>query len=188
MAGCLSHNLGQSLGYGAHGEVFEVLGDSDKAIKLSVLYDAYDTPIDHMFNNILQVHTYLKGKCIFPLASIYEFAKISEGSRDTVDGKQKYITYYCVMERLLPLKEDDKKVLKTICDIYNKNVEQKKPIKNILKELSCWFDFDQHKVLEFYDALVKCPISHNDVHRRNILKDKYNNFKLVDFDRSSFNG
>jgi len=181
------YKISKSLGYGAHGEVFSICENEQKAIKIAVLYDAYDVPIDSMFTNISDMHTYLKGKRIFPLAAVYDFAKISDGWRDTVEGKQKYISYYCVTEKLLPLSEDEKKVLKTICDIYNKNVAQTKPIKNILNELSDWFSFDKKKVHEFYELLTKCPISHNDVHRRNILKDTNNNFKLIDFDRSTFN-
>lgn len=185
---CVPYKLGSQLGYGAHGEVFEVQEQPSKAVKVSVLYDAYDVPIDDMFATINHTHSYLKGKCIFPLAPIYEFAKISEGHRDTVSGKQKYIVYYCVMDKLQPLSEDEKKVLKTICDVYNKNVKQTKPMKDILKDLSSWFCFDQAKVLEFYEMLLACPIQHNDVHRRNILKDSNNNFRLIDFDRSCLNG
>lgn len=178
----LPFELGDELGYGADGQVFSLKTDISRVIKLSIIYQD-DKSLIQEFDEVKEKFNYLINRNIKHLAKVFEFKFLLAGARKTINGDQNYILYYTVLEKLNKISEDESKVLKTLCDSYNKKFEINKSVIQIINELQNWLSFDKEKVLEFYWFLTNCPVKHNDVHRRNIMKDDYGNFKLIDFDR-----
>ena len=58
-------------------------------------------------------------------------------------------------------------------------------VKNEMKVLSKYFDFNHEKYVDFYQNLCLLNFHHNDIHIRNIMKDESSNLKLIDFDKST---
>lgn len=177
-------DIGEELGYGAHGQVFTLKHSPDKVLKVSKLYDSIILDVNQAYKEVKEVYHYLMDNDYPCFAKVFNFDLIAKETRPTINGPQDYIIFYSVLEKLFPLEEDEKKVFKTICDKFNNNIEKNKPLAKILDELSAWLIFDRQKALAFWSALQSSPINHNDVHRRNIMKDANNNYKLVDFDKA----
>ena len=178
---------------GADGEVFELKADPNKVIKISIL-------IDLDFNGL----RFLKNKCEHisnvltalmqdnaPFAKVFKYHNIGSfkrllSPRDNLIIEQDYILYYYTMEKCQKLSEDEKKVFHSIVSHEDRGLMKNfSPLKlrQILFGLSRGLDFDVEKVIIFYESLLSSKIIHNDLHPRNIMKDKDGNFKLVDFDR-----
>jgi hypothetical protein len=177
--------LGEPTGFGgAHGEVFELVGLPDRVIKLSVLYDTfnYRETFQNAFLDIEMTFAKLIVASPSHFVRVFDFSKLAIGRRKVVFGPQEYIVYGTTMEKLFPLTEGEKKILKTICSLYNKDVDDRRPVEKIVSEVAQWYDFPVDKVLTFYSQLLSCPHIHNDCHRRNIMKDSNNNYKLIDLD------
>lgn len=178
--------LGDELGYGADGQVFSLKSDYDKVLKLSVIYQN-DINLNHHFDAVSKKLSFIMKLDSKHLAKVFEFNFLFLGNRNTINGPQKYLVYYTLLEKLNKFTEDEGKVLKTLCDIYNNKFGKNKPFIQSCNELQNWLLFDREKVLDFYKFLIHCPVKHNDVHRRNIMKDNLGNFKLIDFDRMTLN-
>lgn len=185
----INYSIGQEIGFGgADGQVFEISDHKDKVIKISVLYDNFDSCLEDRFKNIYKTLNVLKNIRPSEYARVYEYEYIGKYNRpfyDKVDG-QDYILYYYVMEKLNKISEDEKKVFHSILSHEDrmaiKNFSVSK-IKKMLNGLSLGLDFDKEKIILFYEALQNSNIKHLDLHPRNIMKDNFGNFKLIDFDR-----
>lgn len=176
--------IGKEIGYGADGQVFDLIDFPNRVIKFSVLYQLYGSKeLSKSFKDLEIKYHFLINHNFHHLVKIYDFGYLFTGMRNTVSGIESYIVYFSVMEKLAKPFEDENKVLKSLCDSYNKGY----PISNI-KELSDWYDCDTSKVLMFYHTIAGCNVKHLDIHRRNIMKDKNGNFKLIDLDRIEING
>jgi hypothetical protein len=184
----ISNSIGDELGYGVHGQVFDLKGPKGRVIKFTKLYDNPIYPLDNAFRENKKVYQFLMKHDYPCFAKVFDMQFIAKEQRKTVDGLQDFIIYYSILEKLLPLEEDEKKVFKTICAIHNQDIENNKPVPELLDELSEWFSFDKERAIKFWNALKSSPIHHNDVHRRNIMKDSFNNYKLVDFDKATLLG
>jgi thiamine kinase-like enzyme len=93
------------------------------------------------------------------------------------------------MEKLNKISEDEKKVFHSIMSHEDQNLHKNfsmSKIKNMLQGLSMGLDFDASKIIIFCENLRSTVIHHNDIHPRNIMKDNFGNFKLIDFDRCYF--
>ena len=182
----ISFQLKEKLGDGADGEVFQ-LEDSEKVIKLSILYDLdYNTDLIQKFKNISKNISTIQKNKLKHFAAIYEYGLVCRSSRKTFLGEQKFIIYYYVMEKLFKLTIDERKVFHTILSHEDLNLEKKfssHQLDSILNGLSFGLDFDFTKVRNFYFQTIENSIQHNDLHVRNIMKDKFGCFKLIDFDR-----
>lgn len=178
----LPYEVDDEVGYGVHGQVFGIASDPSKVIKFSTLYET-STAIESEFKKINDAQNFLINQNHPNLAKVFETGLLMKGVRIFAGLKQQYYIYYLVMERLQKLTQDEAKVIKTVCDFYNKDQLFTKPLPLLIEELTGWFSFNKHNVLEFHRFLTSGPIKHNDVHRRNIMKDAAGNFKLIDFDR-----
>lgn len=177
------HFIGEKIGDGADGEVFNFI--DNKVIKFSIIYQ-YDLDIHHIYSNIEKILLYLQSFQPSTHARVYEYKYLGTCARKTVNGFQPYIFYYYVMEKLNKLSEDEKKIFHTILSHEDKNIIKdysSKKIKEMLKGLSRGLDFDEKKVTFFCNNFRKTMVQHNDIHVRNIMKDALGNFKLIDFDR-----
>lgn len=172
----------EEIGIGAQGTVFSIKNTSN-VIKISALYDwnKYKN-FENEYENISQVYNFIINNKPINVVSIFEFNKIHDGLRKTYNGEQRYIIYFSIQERLNNLTEDEKKVFKTVCQSVNNELDSSHSIEAILKDLSSWYDFDLNKIIIFYNSLKQSRIEHKDFHIGNIMKDKNNNYKMIDFD------
>jgi serine/threonine protein kinase len=186
-----NHLIGAELGIGADGQVFSLQNEENKVIKFCVKFDYFDTSLKSDYQNIDKILSYIANKKPLAYAQVYEHDCLGEYSRDMYDGsKQKYILYYYVMEKLSKISEDEKKVFHSILSHEDRNAKKNfsiLKIKEMLSGLRLGLDFSSEKIILFCENLNNVSISHNDIHPRNIMKDKNNNFKLIDFDRCTIN-
>jgi len=171
------------LGYGNDGEVFQLLEDPNKVIKFSVVYDCNYSN----YANLDKVLSYLAMTNDPVCARVYERKYLGEYPWEFFGGVQrKYILHYYIMDKLNKISEDEYKVFHSIISHEDRNIVKNysvEKIKDILKGLSKGLDFDERRVIFFYDNLINGPIHHVDLHPRNIMKDGAGYFKLIDFDR-----
>lgn len=184
-------SIGTKLGDGADGEVFLLAKEPNKVIKFCVLYETGSIKIENTYKYISKVINYLIGYPDPVFAHVYEHVFLGEYSRIAWGNrKQRYYLYYYVMEKLQSLSEEERKVFDTIVSHEDRGKKKNfspERIKNILSELALGLDFDMEKVKFFCENFKKSPVSHLDIHPRNIMKDNTGNFKLIDFDRAEIN-
>jgi serine/threonine protein kinase len=179
------------LGDGADGEVFDIEGHPDKVIKFCVLYDTGNRPIKKTFKQIDGLLDYLTENPASAYARVHSHGYLGEYSRPISWSKngQAFILYYYVMEKLQKITEDERKVFHSIVSHEDRGIKKNfssDKIKEMLTGMAYGLDFDVERVMFFYDNFKNTPVSHLDIHVRNIMKDSGGNFKLVDFDRAQF--
>lgn len=178
------------LGDGSDGEVFEIENSPDKVIKFCVAYERFKVDLTkHYRKDIIPILNHLIDNPIAAYARVYAHEYMGIYQRDFLsspNGKQQFILYYYIMERLNKISEDENKVFHSILSHEDKRIAKNYPlpkIKKMLQGLSCGLDFDAEKVILFCENLKSSPVEHLDIHSRNIMKDTNGNFKLIDFDR-----
>lgn len=184
----VNFSLSNRLGDGADGEVFELQDKPDKVIKFCVLYEYEGSDIKANINGILKSLSYIKYNRPCTYAQVHDYMYLGESSRrlESLGKNQNYILYYYIMEKLFKISEDEKKVFHSILCHQDMNLKKDysiNKIKEMLRGMGRALDFDFDKVTFFCDNVKKIPLQHQDVHVRNIMKDKMGNFKLIDFDR-----
>ena len=123
-------------------------------------------------------------------AKVYDYGLIHFGERETEVGKQKYVVYYSILEKLYAISEDEKKVFHTILSHEDSGKIKKfssKELGKILFNLRRGLDFSEEEVKLFHTNLQATKIRHCDIAPRNIMKNKLGKFKLIDFDRMEIN-
>jgi len=181
----LPFQLGECLGNGNQGYVYSDLDNSEQVIKLSILVDDFGPiTLNDRFDNIRKTYRHIIDNPHSSIVKISKFDQLSKGSEFIFEWEQCWIIYYSIMEKLNPLSEDECKVFKTICDAFNGEVKIERTVEIIVKEQKEWLKFDDEKILNFYKSLSDLKIDHKDFEPRNIMKDKDNNIKLIDFDLS----
>lgn len=182
---------GERLGDGADGEAFVIADEITKVMKLSVIYDRFESsPKEIYFSQIAPVLNYVMLNSPAMCVTVYEHGYLGEYSRQLSNwrqNKQKFVIHYCIMERLHNLSDDEKRVFHTLVSHEDREIKKDfKPnkIKEIIGGLARGLDFDAEKVILFCNQLREGYLSHSDIHPRNILKDGNGYFKLVDFDRA----
>ena len=165
--------LGAELGSGVTGSVFEF---ENKAIKLCINYELPNQSIiDFLIEN--------KDLNFVKVFSHKLYGPYKDNGFPYKDHGYESILSVIVMEKLLKISSDEEKVFHTILsheDLNKKKNFSNSELKKILKELSIGLDFDEGKVIFFYEGLRNYIIYHSDIHQRNIMKDQLNNFKMVD--------
>ncbi len=181
-------SLGQEIGYGAQGNVFVINDHPERVMKISFMYDIHDETIESKFESVSKIYNYIKDNNPSGLVRIYDFGHLTDGTREVYsyikDQKkfQKIIIFYSIQEKLQQLSEDEKKVFKTICQLWRSELELKRPLEEVIAEQAVFLDFNQAKVNEFVKHITDCPVDNRDKHRRNVMKDSDGNFKMIDFD------
>lgn len=184
----ISFSVGQRLGKGSDGEVFSLTDESDKVIKVCMLFPIDNTAQEVYSETIVPVLTSLISNPIDIFARVYTHEHLGTFfDRYSND----FILYFYTMEKLEDISEDEKKVFHTILSHEDRGIVKNysiKEVQEILQGLNLGLDFDENKVIFFYKSLKKSNINHADIHPRNIMKDKEGNFKMIDFDRAQLNG
>ena len=183
-------NISKKIGDGADGECFDLLDSPDKVIKLSVLYEYDRGDIETQYKqSISPIIDFLISNPITIFGKIYSHNYIGSFSRDFNGSPQSFIIYYYVMEKLNKISDDEQKVFHTILSHEDRGLNKNfsiADVKKILNGLKIGLDFNCKKILDFYSEMLCCPIVHLDLHPRNIMKDNFGNFKLIDLDRCKF--
>lgn len=182
----IMHRIGQEMGRGSDGQVFEIIDDYTKVIKLSVLYETQNHDLDQEYLQRSQVLDYLIQNPSPIHARVYEHVKLGEWKRSFDNRSQRYILHYCVMERLKELSGDENKVFHSILSHEDRGVIKNFPIirlRKILKGLEKGLEFSEGKIVVFLDKLKSAKVRHLDLHQRNVMVDGHGNYRLIDFDR-----
>lgn len=186
-------NIGESLGDGSDGQVFDLTSDPNKVIKISLLSCYLGEDLDSQYSKIETSLRYLKEHDDISYARLYtyeclgKFTRTVFNDRISLGEEEDFILYSYVMEKCLKLSQDEKKVFHTLLDHEDRNIAKNytpTEIKNILTGLAVGLDFDESKVTLFCDNLRLSPLRHKDISVRNIMKKDSGDFKLVDFDRT----
>lgn len=178
--------LGERLGDGADGEVLTIMGQPDRVIKLGIIYDNPSRGLG-VYKDIQRVLDYLIATPTEAHVRVYERGFLGTYSRYVHQGEQEFLMYYYIMEKLEKISEDERKVFHSILShedrkiVKNYSADQ---IKEMLHGMSQGLDFDQERVILFCQRLKQAPISHRDLHVRNIMKDAVGDFRLIDLDRA----
>jgi len=181
--------LGARLGDGADGEVFSINGDDSRVFKLGILYERYDTGLLKAYQQIRDVLNFMQTEKPEGYAHVYEHEYLCTSSRKVEhlrSGKQYFIIYSYTMEKLNKISEDERRVFHSILSHEDRGIEKNfssDKIREMLEGLARGLDFDAEKVTLFCDNIRAAPVSHLDIHVRNIMKNESGNFKLIDFDR-----
>jgi thiamine kinase-like enzyme len=177
------------LGEGADGEVFSIINDNTKVIKLGIKYEYGDEDLDKEYRRISQGLEYFINVQPRVYARVYEQGYLGTFSREISSfrgGKQKFIIYYYTMEKLEKITEDEKKVFHSILSHEDRGIEKKfspDKVREMLQGMGRGLDFDVEKVTFFYENIKSASVSHLDIHARNIMKNGSGDFKLIDLDR-----
>ena len=185
----LPYQVGERLGEGADGEVFSIPNEPQKVLKLGILYERHDREFESHYKHIQKVLDYLIVNQTAAYARVYEQGYLGTYSRKATywrNGEQKFIIYYYTMEKLEKISEDERRIFHSILSHEDRGIEKKfspDKIREMLQGMSRGLDFDAEKVTLFCDNIRSAPISHLDIHVRNIMKNGLGDFKLIDLDR-----
>jgi serine/threonine protein kinase len=182
----------ERLGHGgADGETFAIKNDPTKAIKFSIIYDRFSqSPISIYQKEIAPTLDFIMTVKPTICATVYEYGYLGEYVREMPywkDGYQNFVIHYCIMEKLLPLTEDEKKVFHTLISHEDRKIKKDlspEKIGETLRGLARGLDFDAEMIILFCEQMRKTNFSHSDIHPRNILKDTNGHYKFIDFDRA----
>lgn len=173
---CPAHlTKGASLGSGVDGEVFSIIDYPNRVIKLGLIYHGeYDNYDYNSLANVLEF-IYLNKPPAY--VHVYEYGRMCETDDVTI--------YYCVMEKLLEISEDEGRIFHSILsheDFGKKKDLSPVKVQELIYGMSA-LDLDAKKVTLFCNNIRTSPVIHWDMHTRNIMKDDAGNFKLIDLDR-----
>jgi hypothetical protein len=178
--------LGEELGYGRDGSVFQLLDFPDRVAKSSALYDEdYSGATRALYAAKAAVLDFVKHFKPLPYVAVFERGLLLESQRDTVLGRQEFLVHYCVMPKLTQPTDNESKVFDTLSsyDVFNfKRGFVPHRIDQVLHRLHSTLIFDPVKVMTFLYHLAASPLMHEDIHERNIMKDDNGNYNLVDLD------
>jgi serine/threonine protein kinase len=178
----LPFTIDKCIGSGNQGQVYSLKDNPDQVVKLSMLYDDFTgLSLEEEFDKLQKIYQHIIDNPHKSLVKVYSFGELYRGKMEIFEWEHNYVIYNAIMQKLNTLSENEQKVFKTVCDIYNKALEAR-PIATILDELEEWFDVDKGRVLTFYNSLSSLDIDNKDVKPQNIMKDNEGQYKLIDYD------
>lgn len=184
--------INNKIGEGADGEVYEVRDNPEQVIKFCILYQTGRKTVDSIYKKISNVLDVLSNPTP-AFATVYSYGLVGEFKRQVAwtNHPQPYLIYYYIMEKLNKITEDEEKVFHSILSHKDRGIHKNysdDKIKEMLLGMKTALDFDEKKITFFCDNIKNSPVSHMDIHERNIMKDSFGNFKFVDFDRAQIVG
>lgn len=185
----IPYQLGSEAGFpGADGQVFNLIEYPNQVLKISVLFEDFESNLEDKYKEIISVLSYIKDNDIPACARIYEIQHVGKFRQAWYVNSswRDYFLFYYTMEKLNKISVDEKKVFHSVLSHEDRGFAKSytlKQIKKMVHEMSLFLDFDKEKVMLFCEQVERLPFAHNDIHIRNIMKDEFSNFKLIDFDR-----
>lgn len=182
----IPYQLGEELGHGADGQVFEVLDDPTKVIKICGIFQLPNHDLEQEYRQRSNVMHHMICDPSPIHACVYEHVKLGEFERTFDHHPQHYILHYTVMERLAELSEDEKKVFHSILSHEDRGLIKNFPLtklQSILQGLGMGLDFSENKVMVFLKELKMSKVRHLDLHERNVMRNADGDYRLIDFDR-----
>jgi serine/threonine protein kinase len=182
----ITYDLGQEIGVGAHGQVFELLDNPVKIIKLCVLYEYGINPYNE-YARIRDIVQHVMDNKPNPYVGVYAHGYLGTHTRATYNGtEQKLVLYYYVMEKLSELSANERTMFDSIISQDDMGV-----IKNLsaskfdatLKDLKRTLDFDPEMVKLFCREVKASELRQEDSHHRNIMKRQDGSFVFIDLER-----
>lgn len=167
-------NESDFIGKGVDGEVYSMPNNPDRVIKFCQVFDC----------DQYELTAAVLDKLLLEPLPIY--ARVyARGYRKFVS--KGYVLYFYVMEKLIPISEDERKVFHTILSHEDRNIKKNytsSELEKILSGLKRGLDFDAERVKFLCERLRESPIKHLDIHPRNIMKNAEGDYKFIDFDRA----
>jgi RIO-like serine/threonine protein kinase len=155
--------LGEKLGEGVDGSVY-ALANEDAVVKFSRSFDR-----ELLAEIVAGYHAHY--------VKVLDFGVGESG------------IHFTVMERLLPITDDEAKVFHSLLSHEDKNAVKKRltsaELDEVLAGLAKGLEFDALDVGVFYYQVMHSTIKHDDIHERNVMKNKDGEFKLIDLNRLS---
>ena len=176
--------LGEFVGEGADGEIFSLLEDNSKVIKLSILYG--NSEVEKEYRKIHKSLRYLTHTHTEPYVRVYDHSFLGHFSEKIVGGARDFILFYTIMEKLEKISEDERKIFHSILSHEDKRIIKNfstAQIEDMLHGMSLGLEFEHDKVILFCEQIKRSSLKHLDIHVRNIMKSSDGNFKLIDLDR-----
>lgn len=169
---------GISLGGGVDGEVFSIIDSTSKVIKFGISFDEDESEYSsYNYKSLTKVLGFIQLQQPSAYVRVYDYGRTCETDEAMI--------YYCVMEKLREISEDERRIFHSILsheDFGKKKDLSAAKVEELISGMSA-LDFDPKKVRLFCDNIKAPPLSHHDMHTRNIMKDSIGNFKLIDLDR-----
>ncbi len=168
--------VNERLNGGADGDVFT---SDDKIIKFVKIKDEKKNA-NNVWNKNKAIITKIMDISPKHFCKIYDFGLIC------VSENPYSIVYFYLMEKLNGLSDDEKKAIDTLISHrdYNRKINFNKAL-DLVPALDKYLEFDSNKMNLFIKQIQGSNIIHNDIHARNVMKDNFGNFKLIDFERMS---
>ena len=175
--------LGEEIGSGVDGQIFEKKDNPSRVIKISCTDNTWEHSNYHRLAEIL---LYLDFKSYWHFAKMYDHGPLHTFDESTGSLRKVFTIHYIEMEKLLPLSEDEVKIFHTLLSHEDANKKKEfntDQILSMVNKLSEYLVLDKVKVCGFCFAIMDCYLKHKDLHPRNIMKNAEGNFRLIDFDR-----
>lgn len=177
----------QLLGKGVDGEVFSIIDEPTKVIKFIAMVDLPNRKRIDSYNQLLSVCRLIcrmksHDTPVQSYVQVYDYGYL--GMNPSLEGPR-YLLFFYTMEKLREISEDEKRIFHSILsheDFGKKKDLSSAKVEELISGMSA-LDFDPKKVRLFCDNIKAAPLSHLDMHTRNIMKDDMGNFKLIDLDR-----
>jgi hypothetical protein len=167
-------NLDKLIGDGVDGEVYSLLYETNKVVKFSFNIDNNQSDSDFIYSLIAKPNNIL--------VKLYVYKYLGPFINENI---RYYLSFY-MMEKLNSISEDEWKVFHTLLSHEDRNAKKQFSeieLKEILEGLKLGLDFDEEKVIFFCNSINNLDFVHPDIHPRNIMKDNFGSFKLIDLDR-----
>lgn len=193
---CPNHipvQIGERLGCGVDGEVFAIKDDPLRAIKLGRLYEQPQQSVQQQFQHLEKVLQLLQHEHSPAYVYLHEYGYLCTSSQQRFAPPrrrytQQFVLYYYIMDRLIPITEDEGKVLHSILSHEDRGIKKDfsaGKVREMLIGMSTGLDFDIEKITLFCHNIKEAPFLHLDIAIRNIMKNGAGEFKLIDIDRMS---
>ena len=178
-------SIKDKIGEGADGDCYTLTDNPEQVVKFSVYYCWNNEDTNQVIADRLAGYKQISDNPHL-FAKLYDYGFVGKGTRSTVIGPQEYIIFYCLMEKLESLSEDEKKVFHSILSHEDNNLKKNyslDKVKKMLQGLSMGLTFNDSRVINFVTKVKQMNVGYTDIHPRNIMKDNFGDYKFIDFDR-----